>query len=84
MQPGPVDPDVLASARKHGIADLDAQHAYRNAVDAWVKDDLQMFVGPAMDGTLLEIGVVQASDQPGHLLIMHAMKARPSYIRKKR
>lgn len=46
-------------ARKRGILDLDMLHAVRNAVRRIAMDeDLIMFIGPAPDGALLEIGVL--------------------------
>ena len=53
-------PAVIArSARKHGISDEDMLHALRNPVRAeYVDEGFTMFTGPAQDGTLLEIGVV--------------------------
>lgn len=46
-------------ARKHGISDTDIWHTIRNAV-RWVQidDDLTMLIGPASDGALLEVGVL--------------------------
>ena len=41
-------------------------------------DSLTMFVGPARDGTLLEVGVADSSGGP---IIVHAMRARPKYLR---
>jgi hypothetical protein len=84
VESAPRDPDVLQSARKHGIADLDAQHAYRNALDVFeVNDDMIMYIGPARDGILLEVGTIQAVDQPDHILIAHAMRARARFLRKR-
>ena len=37
-----------------------------------------MLIGPARDGTLLEVGVTQAIDHPGLLVPFHGMKVRPS------
>lgn len=46
-------------ARKHGVADADIWHAARTAVRRIVMDeDLTMLIGPAADGALLEIGVL--------------------------
>lgn len=46
-------------ARKHGMADADIRHAVRTAVRRVVLDeDLTMLIGPAFDGALLEIGVL--------------------------
>ena len=72
---------MLPSARKHGIPKLDAQHAYRNPIDIHeLSDDMTMYIGPGRDGTLLEVGVVVARDEPGRVFIAHAMKARARYL----
>jgi hypothetical protein len=74
-------PVIGPSARKHGIADEDMRHALRNPIRAAdLGDGLTMFVGPARDGTLLEVGVADSASGP---VIIHAMKARPKYLRPK-
>ncbi|MHB1432010.1 MAG: hypothetical protein ACYCVZ_07835 [Streptosporangiaceae bacterium] len=74
-------PVIADSARKHGLADEDILHAYRNPVRAEDLDDgLTMLTGPARDGELLEIGAVDGLDGP---VIVHAMKARPRYLPKR-
>lgn len=37
-----------------------------------------MYIGPDFDGTLLEVGVVR---RDGRTAIIHAMPARPKYLR---
>jgi hypothetical protein len=71
--------EILASARKHGVADEDIRHALAHAV-RWLDldDGLVMAVGPSQAGRLLEIGVVTAEDDEP--LIVHAMPARPKYL----
>lgn len=71
--------EILASARKHGVADEDIRHALAHAV-RWLDldDGLVMAVGPSQAGRLLEIGVVPADDDEP--LIVHAMPARPKYL----
>lgn len=73
-----MDPVVIASARKHGIADQAILHAYRNPIRVLVLDDLTMLVGPDDSGRALEIGVVVAE---GVEFIVHAMPARPKFLR---
>jgi hypothetical protein len=74
-------PDIAPSARKHGIADDDMRHALRNPLLVEDLDDgLTMFVGPARDGTPLEVGVADSDAGP---VIVHAMRARPRYLRRK-
>jgi hypothetical protein len=74
-------PDIAPSARKHGITDDDMRHALRNPLLVEDHDDgLTMFVGPARDGTPLEVGVADSDAGP---IIVHAMRARPRYLRRK-
>jgi hypothetical protein len=74
-------PDIAPNARKHGIADDDMRHALRNPVRvADVDDGLTMFIGPARDGTLVEVGVADTTSGP---VIIHAMRARPKFLPRK-
>jgi hypothetical protein len=65
-------------ARKHGVDDADIWHAVRTAtrrID--VDDDLTMLIGPARDGTPLEIGVLDLSSDDA--VVIHAMRLRPKF-----
>ena len=72
-----VDPVILASARKHQIADDDMLHAYRNPIRLFDLDDLTMLIVPDTAARLLEIGV---SDAEGIEFIVHAMPARDRFL----
>ena len=75
-----VDPVIIASARRHGLADEDILHAYRNPI-RWIdlhEDELTMLIGPDHAGRLLEIGVSQGE---GIEFVIHAMPARDKYLR---
>jgi hypothetical protein len=65
-------------ARRHGVGDADILHAARNAMRRVALDeDLTMLIGPAADGALLEIGVLEIeADDP---VIVHAMALRPKF-----
>ena len=67
-------------ARKHGVFDADIWHAVRNAVRRIALDeDLTMLIGPAKDGALLEIGVLDLEgDDP---VVIHAMPLRQKFYR---
>ena len=67
-------------ARKHGVPDSDIQHAVRAASRrVAIDDDLTMFIGPAPDGALLEIGVLDIDgDDP---VVIHALQLRPKFYR---
>jgi len=68
---------IAETARKHGVADEDTLHAVRSAIAQWrLNDDFTMRVGPACDGSLLEVGVLGIdTDDP---VIVHAMPCRPN------
>lgn len=78
---GNLEPAILGSARKHGVADGDMIHAFNHPIRA---DDLAegktMLIGPDRAGNLLEIGVVNANSGP---LVIHAMRARSKYLRRR-
>ncbi len=72
-------PLIAPSARKHGIHDNDMIHAFNHPIFVDELDDgFTMFVGSDPAANLLEIGVVDTSDGP---IIIHAMPARPKYLR---
>jgi hypothetical protein len=73
-----VEPVILQSARKHGISDGDILHAYRHPIRVFRLDDLTMLIGPDQSTRLLEVGVGTAE---GVEFIVHAMLARPKFIR---
>lgn len=69
---------ITESARKHGVADEDMRHALRNHIRAVEHNDFTMVIGPARNGQLLEVGLLDASgDDP---VVIHAMPARPHLL----
>ncbi len=65
-------------ARKHGVSDADIWHAVRTATQKIDMDDgLTMLIGPARDGTPLEIGVLDLSEEDP--VIIRAMRLRPKF-----
>lgn len=73
-----MDPVVLPSARKHGITDADALHAYRQPIRVFDLDGLTMLIGADTTGRVLEIGVAVGD---GVEFIVHAMPAREKFLR---
>jgi hypothetical protein len=73
-----VDPVILVSARKHAVTDEDMIHAYHHPIRVLLLDDLTMLIGPDHSTRLLEIGV---STSEGIDFIVHAMPARPKFLR---
>ena len=65
-------------ARKHGIADDDMLHAFRHPIRVFAFDDLTMLIGPDRAPRLLEVGVVRGERIE---FIVHAMSARPKFLR---
>lgn len=66
-------------ARRHHVADQDILHAIRNAIRAFEVDDVTMLIGPAGDGALLEVGILDLdSEDP---VIIHAMPVRSKFRR---
>jgi hypothetical protein len=73
------EPLVLESAKRHGVGEADALHAWAFAIDAYrVGDGMVMYIGPSRSGNLLEVGVV---DWHGIVAIAHAMPARDKFLR---
>ena len=75
-----MDPVILASARKHGISDKDMLHGYRNPIRVFQLEELIMLIGADESGRLLEVGVVTGE---GVDFIVHAMEARPRFLRRR-
>ena len=73
-----MDPVILASARRHGITDDEMLHAYRNPVRVFEFDELAMLIGSDQAGRMLEVGLTAAE---GVEFIVHAMTARPKFVR---
>lgn len=71
---------IHPSARKHGIADEDIEHAVANAMSIDnLEDDARLYLGPARSADLLEVVTIVRDD--GSELAIHAMKMRPKYRR---
>lgn len=77
--------EIAASARKHKVDDPDILHAIshpwrtltQTAEDGSV--DRVLIIGPAMDGTMLEVVVLDPfGDDP---VVIHAMTARPKFLK---
>ena len=73
-----MEPVILASARKHEVADDDMLHAYRNPIRVFEFDDLTMLIGSDPAGRMLEVGTATAE---GIEFIIHAMPARQKFLR---
>jgi hypothetical protein len=72
--------DVHSSARKHGIADEDIEHAVENAMAIDDQDDdTRLYLGPSRSAELLEVVTIVRDD--GSELAIHAMPMRPKYQR---
>src|SRR5438309_322259 len=69
---------IHPSARKHGIADEDIEHAATNAISIDDQEgDTRLYLGPARNSDLLEVVTIVRDD--GSELAIHAMRMRPKY-----
>ncbi|HEY3831442.1 MAG TPA: hypothetical protein VGO03_04065 [Acidimicrobiia bacterium] len=73
-----MDPVILASARRHGIADEEILHAFEHPIRVFEFDDLVMLIGPDHAGRLLEVSVAVGE---GVDFVVHAMPARSKFLR---
>jgi hypothetical protein len=72
--------EIHPSARKHGIADEDIQHATAHSMVTEARDDdTRLYLGPSRSADLLEIVTIVRDD--GSELAIHAMKMRARYQR---
>jgi hypothetical protein len=72
--------EIHSSARKHGVADEDIEHAIDNVMSIDDQDDdTRLYLGPARNADLLEVVTIVRDD--GSELVIHAMKMRPKYQR---
>jgi len=70
--------EIFASARKHGVSDLDIEHAIQHALAAGEQDDGKvLYLGPDRSGNLLE--VVAVLRDSGAEVVIHAMRMRRMY-----
>lgn len=71
--------EIHPSAGKHGIAEVDIEHAVENAMSIDERDDdTRLYLGPARDADLLEVVTIVRAD--GSELAIHAMRMRPKYL----
>lgn len=72
--------DIHPSARKHGVADEDIEHAMTHALTIDDQDDdTRLYLGPARSANLLEVVTIVRDD--GSELAIHAMTMRLKYRR---
>ena len=72
--------EIHPSARKHGIADEDIEHAMRQALAIYDQDeDTRLYLGPSHSADLLEVVTIVRDDRSE--LVIHAMEMRPKYRR---
>jgi len=72
--------EIHPSARKHGIADGDIEHAVTHAMA--IEDqahDTRLYLGPTRSAEILEVVTIVRDD--GSELAIHAMKMRAKYER---
>jgi uncharacterized DUF497 family protein len=71
---------IRSSARKHGIADADIEHAWRNATRLieyeYDGEERLLVIGPDRHGLMLELVAVPAGEPTR---IIHADRLRPTF-----
>ncbi len=68
--------EVADAAGKHGVTDLDIEHAVRNAIRVISQGERDLYMGADRTGRLLEVVVL---DDDGQLVVIHAMALRPQF-----
>jgi hypothetical protein len=72
--------EIHPSARRHGIADGDIEHAMEHALAIEHQDDdTRLYLGPSRSADLLEVVTIVRDD--GSELVIHAMRMRRKYQR---
>jgi hypothetical protein len=67
-------------ARRPGVPDGDIEHAVRNMMRRHeMGEGLSLLIGPASDGALLEVGVLDFDGEDP--VAIHAMALRPKFYR---
>ncbi len=70
--------EIFSSARRHGIADDDINHAVEQALAVGEQDDGKvLYLGADRAGNLLEVVSVVRDD--GSEVVIHAMRMRAKY-----
>jgi hypothetical protein len=70
--------EIADSARKHGVADEDIQHALRHPIRVVAGSGRDLFIGSDLSGRLLEI-VILDDDPNEEPVVIHAMPLRPKF-----
>lgn len=68
--------EIADAARKHGVTDLDIEHAVRNAIRVISQGERDLYIGADRTGRLLEVVVLDDDGQP---VAIHAMALRPQF-----
>jgi N-acetylmuramic acid 6-phosphate (MurNAc-6-P) etherase len=68
--------EVADAAGKHGVTDLDIEHAVRNAIRVISQGERDLYIGADRTGRLLEVVVLDDDGQP---VAIHAMALRPQF-----
>jgi hypothetical protein len=71
----------LVSAFRHGVSEADIRHVLANQWRVELDDDgMEIVIGLDTRNHWLEIGVLTDSDT-GESIVVHAMRARPKFLR---
>jgi hypothetical protein len=70
--------EIHPSARKHGIADSDIEHAVIHAMSIDDQEgELRLYLGPARNANLIEVVTVVRAERTE--IAIHAMRMRSKY-----
>ena len=69
---------IERSAFRHGVLENEIIHALTHPLKHFELEEIVMIIGPDLAGNILEIGVIEKSDD---LVVIHAMKARKEFFR---
>jgi hypothetical protein len=70
--------EIADSARKHGVADEDIEHAVRNPLRVVPGIGRDLIIGAGRSGQLLEV-VVLDDDPEEEAVVIHAMRLREKF-----
>lgn len=68
--------EIADDAHKHGVGDMDIEHAVRNAIRVLSEGNRDLYIGADRAGRLLEVVVIDDNGQP---VVIHAMALRSKF-----
>jgi hypothetical protein len=72
----PASVEIADDAHKHGVGDMDIEHAVHNAIRVLSQGNRDLYIGADRAGRLVEVVVIDDDGQP---VVIHAMTLRPKF-----